>query len=251
MFNWLGKLFVSGSHGAAGRRDAGFDAAVQEAARIYQELPDKEVLDSAARGRVARQLYLDLHEIYIAASPRDAVRQKIAEAMLRFSRFQVLVIPPPPAPDASGLRGLPGISGELHAQLDKIVRNNSDLHETLYENTEPLSISPIGLLLRRAFVECNWNLQTFNALREELATDDQAMDWYRPFLFAACSNQENSYRREIGLPSAYDPQIAAAAPMAYSLFTDIVMSGASDPLQEWLDYHLDSGIPMPRFTDQA
>jgi len=172
-------------------------------------------------------------------------------ACTAYCKLRRWIAPPPPAPDASGLRGLPGISGELQAHLQTIVRNNSDLHEARYDNTEPLSISPVPLLLRRAFVESNWMLQTFNALREELATEDQASEWYRPFLFAACSNQENSYRREIGLPPAYDPQIAAAAPMAYSLFTDIVMSGAGDPLQEWLDYHRDSGIPMPRFTDQA
>ncbi len=251
MLKWLGNVFGSHTAVVAGRRNPVFLSAVQNSALIYQALPEKQYLDEAARQRLARQLYLDLHEVFNAASPVDALRQKIAGAMLRFSLFQVLLIPPAPEADASGLRGLPGITGALMQELDAVIRNSSELHATLYENGDAGGDLPIDTLLRRAHAESSWCVQTFNAVRGDLGDLPEGRDWYRPFMFAVCANQENSYRRDIELPPAFDPSLAAIAPVAYSLFTDIVLSGAKDPLVEWLDYHRDAGVPMPQFDDST
>ncbi len=68
-----------------------------------------------------------------------------------------------------------------------------------------------------------------------------------PFKHAACANYEHIYRREAGLPPAFDEDTAALAPTAYSIFTDIVLSGAKDPDLEWREYYKDSNIPIPKF----
>jgi hypothetical protein len=251
MLKWLGKVFGSPTAVVAGRSDPGFLSAVQNSALIFQAMPEKLHLDEATRQRLARQLYLELHEVFNAASPVDALRQKIAGAMLRFSLFQVLLIPPAPEPDASGLRGLPGITGALARKLNVVVNANGELRTALYEYADPKQGTPADVLLRRAHAESSWCLQTFNAVRKDLEDLTEGRDWYRPFMFAACTNQENSYRRDIGMPPAFDAGLAAIAPVAYSLFTDIVLSGAEDPLFEWFDYHRDTGIPMPAFEDSG
>jgi hypothetical protein len=47
------------------------------------------------------------------------------------------------------------------------------------------------------------------------------------------------------LPPAFDESIAGRASTAYSLFTDIVLSGEENPVAEWSDYHKNSGVPPP------
>jgi hypothetical protein len=251
MLKWLGKVFGSDTAVASARRNPAFLAAVESSAQVFQELPEKLHLDEAARQGLARQLYLDLHEVFNAASPVAALRQKIAEAMLRYSLFQVLLIPPLPEADTTGLRGLPGITGALMQERDAVIRNSSELHEALFENGGDQGGLPVEVLLRRAHAGSSWWLQTFDAVRKELGDTTAGRDWYRPYLFAVCANQESRYRRDIDMPSAFEPGLAASAPVAYSLFTDIVLSGAKDPLAEWLAYHRDAGIPMPHFNEST
>lgn len=249
MLKWLGKVFGSDTAVVAGRNNPAFLSAVQNSALIFQAMPEKLHLDETTRQRLARQIYLELHEVFNAGSPVDALRQRIAAAMLRLSLVQVLLIPAAPEPDASGLRGLPGITGALTGKLNAVVKVNGELHAALYENADLKQVAQVDVLLRRAHAESSWCLQTFNAVRKDLGDIPDGRDWYRPFLFAACANQENSYRRDLDMPSAFDSGLAAIAPVAYSLFTDIVLSGAEDPLLEWLDYHRDTGIPMPTFDN--
>jgi hypothetical protein len=248
MFNWLGKLFASRTAIGEGRDNPALQAAILRSAEIFDALPGKDSVSEASRSQLARQLYLDLHEIFNAPSPIDVNRQKLAAQVLRFAMFQVLLLPPPPKADETGLRGLPGISGELQKRLKDIVRANSELHSELFADVDSFDDdnddANIMQRLERAYQECRWCLETMNCAR--VALDDVADDgdWYRAFLFAACANQENTYRQDIGLPLAFEPQLSA--PVAYSLFTDIVLSGARDPLAEWNEYHRGSNVPMPQ-----
>ena len=251
MLKWLGKVFGSDTAVASARRNPAFLAAVETSALVFHELPEKLHLDETARRRLARQLYLELHEAFNATSPVAGLRQKIAETMLRHALLQVMLVPPAPEPDTSGLRGLPGITGTLMRRLDDVARFNSELHAALYENSNDKPGLPLDVLLRRAHAASAWRVRSFDAVRRELGDVTRGRDWYRPFLFAACANQESRYRRDLDLPSAFEPGLAAIAPVAYSLFTDIVLSGAQDPLAEWQAYHRDTGIPMPRFEESA
>jgi hypothetical protein len=72
-----------------------------------------------------------------------------------------------------------------------------------------------------------------------------------PFKHAACANYEHIYRREAELPPAFDENLAPIAPTAYSIFTDIVISGAEDPGLEWREYYRDAHIPVPKFDRRA
>jgi hypothetical protein len=52
------------------------------------------------------------------------------------------------------------------------------------------------------------------------------------------------------MPDAFDESVAREACAAYSVFTDIVISGSADPATEWRDFCEGQGIPMPELERQ-
>jgi hypothetical protein len=90
---------------AVGRENPILDAAVKKSAVIYDEISLRDYITEEKRAELGRQLFLEINEICNAANPILACRDKLATTMLKFARYQVLVIPPPPEEDPSGLRG--------------------------------------------------------------------------------------------------------------------------------------------------
>ena len=200
------------------------------------------MIDSATKQSLARQLYLELDEICNAAEPKAFCREKLVHSMLGFAPLQVLMIPPPPTADQSGLRRLPGITGELQERLDDIV-SNGVFPQTGEASELGVEADDNGwTLLQASYWKAYWFLETFNALRIELGDSIHAADWYRPFMHAACVNQEHLYRRELNLPPAFEADNAQTIVTAFSIYTDVVVSGADDPEREWQDYCAGLGL---------
>jgi hypothetical protein len=216
--------------------------------RIFDGIPLQNFIDDDERGALARELFLEINGICNAFDPVVACREKLAQTMIRFASFQVLVIPPLPEPDPTDLRSQPGISGELTEHLVQIAENNYELRSELYGEMDSPTFDNLWESLQRAYWQTYWFLETFNAARLELGDYQDDHDWFMSFKHAACANYEHIYRREINLPSVFDENLAAIAPTAYSIFTDIVLSGAENPELEWRDYYKDSDIPAPNFN---
>ena len=221
---------------------------VDMSSKIYDGIPLKNFIGDDERGALARELFLDINLICNAYDPVAACRQKLATTMIRFASYQVLVIPPPPEADPSELRSQPGVTGELTEHLVEIAKNNYELRSDLYGAVDEPSFDSIWESLQQSYWRSYWFLETFNAARVELGDYKDKQDWFMPFKHAACANYEHMYRREIDLPPAFDEDLASIAPTAYSIFTDIVLSGAEDPDLEWRDYYKDSNIPIPNFN---
>jgi len=171
--------------------------------------------------------------------------------MLRFALFQVLVIPPEPEEDVSGLRQLPGISGEMGSYIEELIPRNIDLRAEVHGSENYSDTADLRQLVAIEYWKRYWLLESVDAARRRYENVSDTDDWYRPFIHAACATQENLYRIDLGLPSAFEPSLARSAPTAYSILTDIVVSGAADPLAEWRDYHAGTPVPEPglRVTD--
>ena len=120
-FSKLRNLFFSRTAARRRRESPLFRASVVKASEVYAETPLDGMINSATKQSLARQLYLELDEICNAADPKAYCREKLVHSMLGFAPLQVLMIPPPPTADRSGLRKLPGITGELQTRLDEIV----------------------------------------------------------------------------------------------------------------------------------
>ncbi len=248
MTNRLGKLFRHRTAIQAGRQNPVLLSTVDISSKIYDGIPLRNFIEDDARDALARKLYLEINEICNAYDSKAACRGKLATTMIKFASLQVLVIPPPPEADPSDLRSQPGITGELTEHLVQIAENSYELRSELYGATDARTFDSIWETVQQSYWQSYWFLETFNAARVELGDFNEEHDWFMPFKHAACANFEHIYRREIELPSAFDEDIAAIAPNAYSIFTDIVLSGAEDPELEWRDYYKDSKIPTPNFN---
>ena len=222
-------------------------AVVRKSSVLYEQIPLKDYITEETRDDLGRLLFLEIDAICNAADPVMACRDRLATTMLKFASYQVLVIPPAPEEDPSGLRGQPGITGELREQLVQIVQKNDKLRREIYEATDSRSFDAVWETVQRSYWKAYWYLGAFDKARIELHDVDKDHDWYKSFMHAACANQEHVYRRELEMPPAFDEDIANRASTAYSIFTDIVLSGGENPESEWRDYHKDSNIPTPSF----
>jgi hypothetical protein len=245
---WLDNLFSKRTAEQSGRQNPVMLATVERSGRIYGQIPLGDMIDEATKDELSRRLYLEINVICNAIDPVVACRDRLAVAMMKFASYQVLVIPPAPEPDPSGLRSQPGITGELKAYLVDIAKIDFDLRSKLYGVDEEPAFDVVWQAVLCAYWQAHWFLETFNAARLHLGDATDPHDWYPSFRHAACAGHESKYRGEIGLPSAFDDDIASAAATAYAIYTDIVLAGAEDPDREWREYHAGSNIPVPVFN---
>jgi len=244
---WIGKIFGKDDSGRGGGGESVLDATVKRSARVYEQIPLRDFIDEARRSQLARELFLEVNAICNTIDPVVACRDRFAATVLQLAMFQVLMIPPPPEDDPSGLRGQPGISGQLKEHLAALSLKNDDLRSAVRQHTDAQDFDSLWLVLRRLYWETWWLMQTLNAARIELNDFVEDNDWDVPFLHAACVKAENTYRFDLDLPSVFDAAIAREASTAYSVFTDIVLAGAADPVREWREYHRDLDVPLPDF----
>jgi len=243
----LRKIFTGKTAVEANRDNPLLRAVVSKSAVIYDQIPLRDHITEETRIEMGRQLFLEINGICNAASPFMACRDKLASTMLKFASYQVLVIPPAPEEDPSGLRGQPGVTGELKEQVARIARKNDGLSAEMREETESGSAAAVWEVVQRSYWKWSWYLATFDAVRHELLDVAGDSDWYEPFKHAACANQEHMYRWELEMTPAFDEDVARLAATAYSIFTDIVLSGEENPAAAWHDYHKDCKIPLPSF----
>jgi len=246
VFEGLRRLFSRKSAADAARRNPDLRQVVQEASEIESRLPLRDYVDEPRRSVLARELFLELHGIFNALEPHTACRDRLVRTMLEFARLQVLYIPPAPAQDPSGLRGTPGVTGELHGRLEELLQRNTDFRAELESSsTSELDPETARQVLRERYWTARWRLESFEAARRRLGDTGGDKDWYPAFLHAACAHQEHQFRRDLGLPPAFDPASATATATAYSIYTDVVVSGATDPDREWREYVRASGLSLP------
>ncbi len=245
MFGWVGKILSGRSAVLARSENPVLNTAVQKSAEIYQALPLNQFIDSRSSDQLARHFYLEIDSVCNATDPIALCRQKLAMTMLRLALYQVLMIPPEPENDPSGLRSCPGISGELTSKLESLAKKSIALGADLRDSRFFSEDADLWTIVQAEYWKTCWMLETLNVVRKELGDYPEENDWYKPFMHSTCANQENLYRVDLEMPSAFDQEIAREAPAAYSIFTDIVISGAADPLAEWREYHAGSPVPLP------
>ena len=229
-------LSQRGQHAAGG---SGFEQAVEQASEIHAATPASRYISADQQNELARSLYLELHEIFTAGDRITVCRDKLVAEMLQYAPLRVLTIPERPANDASGLRRQPGISGELCAHIDAVVAGDPELRRRL----DAASSNAGDDALWSTFWQSYWFLESFNAARIILGDTDADSDWYPAFMHAACVAQEHRYRCLLGLPPMFSAEHAQAVVSAYSIYTDVVVSGAEDPDREWREYC--AGLNLP------
>lgn len=189
---------------------------------------------------LAERAIREVGEVLSCADPVLANREKLAIYVLEMAKYGVLILPPPAEPDVSGLRGKPGITGELRSHLLAVADRDHDIKE--------LAWSQGATTYESVFAACNfmhavaWFMtDVFHHVRIALGdhhpSDDK--DWYRPYVEAMFAWQEYLYREAIGLPDvlASRDSYGTMAALKYSTFMNIVMSGAKYPNFEWEEHY--------------
>ncbi len=247
MFDWIGKLFGGRSAVEQRRKNPVLASAVELSALVYSRIPLAKLISDSRREELARGLYLEVNALCNSRDPVIACRERFVAVMLELASFQVLVIPPEPVEDPFDLRKQPGITGELQSHLEALFSSNDKLRSTLFAAEENPNDAKLSEFVLRQFWELYWRLETLNAARVALGDVAPENDWKQAFLHAASVNAEHTFRWELQLPAAFEESVAKEASTAYSMFTDIVVSGAKDPAAEWREYYSQSQIPMPDF----
>ena len=245
MLKWIVALFEGRSAVEKRRDNPVLLTTLAMSAEIYERLPLGQLIGAESSDQLARQFYVEIDTVCNAPEPLTAVRGKLAETMLRFALYQTLMLGSDFDEDPAELRYRAGISGELAEYADQLERKNIALRSDIHESQQFADDVDLWNVIKTEYWKSYWLLETLNAARTALGDIVADDDWYRPFMHAACANQENLFRIDLDLPSAFDPDIAHDAAAAYSIFTDIVVSGARDPLAEWRDYHAGTQLPEP------
>lgn len=190
----------------------------------------KRVLDTHALAMMNGAI-----EVATSETPRLANRRKMADYVYDYARTTVLSLEPAPAEDPTGLRGQPGITGELKTHLlavihkDELIRNYMDQSGIPHEWDS--SWATVTLLHRGYHAYAH----VFQSIR--LAYDDakEEDDWFRPFVAASCGWAEHLFRQELGLPLVFNDSDGRGNIRAlwYSTFSNRVKGGENDPLASW------------------
>lgn len=141
----------------------------------------------------AEKMMEEVIKVATGPDPRMANREKLTNCIIEYAQFQVLVIDLSPTEDPTGLRGQPGITGELKARLFELAQKDKTLREFMYALDTPKDWddvwNPVLMRYRLVFA---WT-HVFHTLR--LAFDDlnraEGKDWFRPYLATMCAWQEH------------------------------------------------------------
>jgi hypothetical protein len=219
--------------------------------KLISEIRREGVDEDIARGW-AQQTFEHLLPALNSKAPKIECRRLLVEWALLDSDYKVMLIPPSPELDWTGLRGLRGISGELREHgvelAGKYAPIRDVIHATSVEVTETTSRNTIVALA----LQSSYLVNMANTAR--VAIDDyhhdMDMDWFRPMIYSFCVSSENTLRKLIGLPTSPDDDMAA---LMHSTMMHDVLGGSRFPDMNWRESYRDQIkrglLSLPRFGD--
>lgn len=182
---------------------------------------------------VAEKMMEDCRKIFSSPDPISVNRQLLADSVLRCAKLQVLVISAQPEPDASGLRGHLGITGELKSRILDIIKIDEEFDNFPKELDSEKALNQIQYAYRRAWAYMN----LFERIRHEYDDihPEQSEDWFRPFFASQCAYSENKYRVELGMQNVLDStnKEGVSLGVMYGSFKDSVLKGDKFPDLSW------------------
>jgi hypothetical protein len=182
----------------------------QRSEKLISEIRQNGIAEDVVRGW-ALQTFQQLLPALNSRDPKIECRKLLVEWALLHSDYEVMMIPPPPEPDRTGLRGLQGISGKLSEHKVELARRYEPIKDALHaasaEVNEKNAQDAILLLANQT----SYLVNMANTAR--IAIDDYhhdlEMDWFRPMIYSFCVSSENTLRKLIGLPTTSDEDMAA------------------------------------------
>ncbi len=214
---------------------------------IRKALTDKSIglgkyASKTFKEEFASDIMKEVADVVCAENQVMANREKLSAAVLMMAKYQVLVLPAEneSAQEVTGLRGKPGITGELKAHIKKIAEKDQDIKRLAWSLDNPSEKDIFEACLYQYWVYA-LSAQVFQPLRISLKDyhPDIQKDWYRPFVEAMCAWEEHNFREAIGLPDilAQQDEYGSAAGLKYSTFFDFVRGGSKFPNYEFQEHY--------------
>lgn len=265
MFGWIGEKIVTGMAVRQLQRDPvvqiGRDA-------IRHNWTENPVMTKTFRSnfrvsknympKIAEQMMQIVIGVATAQDPRMANRQRLVDVVAELAVFEILTLPPPPAPDSTGLRGKPGITGELRQRLPEIAHKDQSLRDFFFSAGGVEKLSPDDLqnsITMRRYVLHSWSQlhQTLRMAWRDASPEEPLADWYRPLVENMCAFKEHHFRQLLGMEPALgksgrSPDLEA---LARSTLMNFVLEGATDPLTKWKEYYKDWNLDPDLDTPTA
>ena len=191
---------------------------------------------------LAERLIREVGEVVTARDPVIANRENLASYVLEMAKYQALILPSltETEEDITGLRGRPGVTGELKAHLKNIAEKDNDIKKLAWSLGNPTSQDLYQACLFKYSV-AGFMAHVFHCTRIALGDSHPSpeKDWYRPFVAAMCAWEEHNFRKAIGLPDVLASQdsYGPTAALKYSTFLNTVMNGAKYPNLEWEEHY--------------
>ena len=157
----------------------------------------------AFKQRIGEHLANQVNRVALADNQILAFREVYAEITLGLSKYQVLVLQPK-IKDPTGLRGLPGITGELNQHAIKIAKTDELTKEKLHGDTsvpEKLTQEYMHSHFLANYHLAAWEHRIFSAIRRYLKdfNENESRDWEKPFMYYMCVHQEWALRNQLKL----------------------------------------------------
>lgn len=210
---------------------------------LREELSDQnEYLGKYAtqetKKELAGQIIRKITIILSSNNPLMANREYLCGWVCQLAAFGVLVLPPSPKEDITGLRGKPGITGELRKHIKALSEKDEDLKKFIWSQNKKLITEED---LYWTFLFQYWvaalHLKVANLLCIVFGDyhPDANKDWHRPFVAAMYAWYEHLYRDKLGLEDilATMGQMGSLEGFKYSTYMDFVLKGEKYPNYSW------------------
>jgi hypothetical protein len=229
-----------------------YQASLVRSAEFLDETPLKQQLSEESLDRHSQELAELVLQILGSRNPVAACRENLAGTMHEFARHQIILVPPEPEDDSTGLRGQPGITGEIKDRRLELAKLDEQLNEELRALTDEPNEDDVSNWCQESYWRLAWWLSVLNTVRIGLKDFNEVdRDWYLPLKHAQCAFVESYYRGKLGMESAFENDPLNMAGMIYGTFVNFVERGVRFPDVEWRDHYaerIDSGLlPLPDF----
>lgn len=205
--------------------------------KLISEICQNGIGEDVARDW-ARQMFAHLLPALNSRDARIEYRKLLVESALLSSDYNVMMIPPAPEPDWTGLRGLPGISGELPKYKVRLAEVYAPIRDLLHAGSLEINQTTVQDTILVLATQAGYLVNMANTAR--IAIDDYhhdlGKDWFRPMMYSFAVSSENGLRRRIGLPVSLDEEIAA---ITHKTMADVVLSGSRFPDVTWREHYRD------------
>jgi hypothetical protein len=199
--------------------------------QLISDIKQNRIEEAVVRGW-AQQAFQLLLGALNSGDPRIAIRRLLVEWALVDSDYTVMMIPLPPAPDQSGMRGLQGIGGGLWEHRTELARVYEPIKDALYAASLEANEANVqdAILIHASQAAYLVNMANTARIAIDDYHHDKDRDWFRPMHYSFCVSSENTLRKLLGLPTSSDEDMAA---LMHNTMMVTVLEGNRFPDAKW------------------